>query len=198
MKVNSAATLAAILLPAIALLPGCGGASHTLEISRDSVHESLKGSFPLTYRAPQKKPRVEIVLSDPETLMEAGEDFMGLRMKIIARKVEGGSGPPLPGPPPLTSEPLEGGITVHGDLEYDQETASFFYRNCFITELHFQGLPGPLLTPIRNGATAALKLYLDRTPVYKLEGDDTQMQAARMLIKSVAVKDGKLLVELGL
>jgi len=188
----------AVLLLAVLLLAGCGGVSHTVEIGRETVQASLEGSFPLTYQAPGGKLPLELVLSQPETLLEAGATQMGLRLKISVNEIRGAKRPRLPGPPPPALPPLEGDITVHGDIEYESATGEFFYRNCEITDLKFNASAGPRHAAIRRAATAALKLYLNKTAVYQLDGDNTQLQAARMLLKSVAVKDGKLLVEIGL
>ncbi len=179
-------------------LAGCNGVSHTIEIPRDTVQSSLEGSFPLRYGTPGETLPLEVELSEPEVLMEAGASQMGLRLKVAVLETEPARRRPLPGPPPLADQPPEGFLTVYGDLQYDRETAEFFYRNFEITDLQMKMLPGPRKSPVRDAVGAALKRYFDRTAVYKLEGDDTTMQAARLLLKSVAVKDGKLLVELGL
>ncbi len=133
------------------------------------------------------------------------------------------SGPPVAAPPPLgppgrkppipeigSDEPdsqtttvddrpkvFEGTVGILGEIAYKPEEASFYYLEPKISELDFPQLPPQFETPVRAAVEVLLAKYLEEHSIYTLSDDDLKSRAAKAALKSVAVKDGKLNIEIG-
>jgi len=194
----------AILLVA---LGGCGrGSTTTISLDRETIQSAVAGFFPLSSDKPgdgEKKP-IRVTLSDPEVLLEDGAERMGLRMKIAVEASEEKGllpdGPPIgkpPGPPLPGRSVFEGTLVVHGEISYKPEEVSFYYQNPTVTQLTFPQLPPPLEIPVRNLAEAAMAKYLQVHPIHTLSDANLKSRAAKTVLKSIAVKNGKLDIEIG-
>lgn len=189
-------------------LAGCGGGSGvTITIERDSIQSALAKYFPRSSDKDGNKP-IRVTLTDPEVLLEQGSSQLGLRVKVLVeRSDEGppprpGNGPPFkPGPPDGGDEPpprtFEGTVVVRGDLTYEPQTSSFHITNAKIAELKFPKLPPVLEAPVRTAAEAVMTKYLKENAIYTLPDDNVKSRAAKSVLKSIAVKDGKLEVVIG-
>ena len=175
----------------LVLLAGCG-TSTKISIDRAVLQAAAASYFPLSSDklGPPRKP-VRVTLSDPEVLLEAGANRIGLRIRIVAEPESNG-----PLPPGKPAEPLTGTVTSHGALSYRPEEGAFYYSQPTIDELRFPQLPPQFEAPVRELTEALLAQYVQTKPIYTLSGD-TKSQAARLVLKSVTVRDGKVLVELG-
>jgi hypothetical protein len=133
------------------------------------------------------------------------------------------SGPPIAAPPPVgppggklpvpeigSDEPnsqattvderpqvFEGTVGILGQIAYKPEEASFYYLKPKISELNFPQLPPQFETPVRTAVEVLLAKYLEEHSIYTLSDDDLKSRAAKSALKSVAVKDGKLNIEIG-
>ena len=123
-----------------------------------------------------------------------------------------GANPPLPAPPgnpPVEPPPIDkalpaappeeftGTMTISGKVAYRAEEAAFYFLEPSIDEVAIEQLPPAMDQPVRKAASKVLTKYLTENPVYTLSDEDSKIKAAKMLLKSVAVEDGKLKVELG-
>lgn len=180
------------LLPlALVLLAGCG-TSTSFSIDRATLQSAAASYFPLSSDklGPPRKP-VHVALSDPEVLLEAGANRIGLRIRIVVEPDDKG-----PLPPSKPAGPLTGTVMARGVLSYRPKEGAFYYSQPTIDELSFPQLPAQFEAPVRELTEALLAQYVQAKPIYTLSGD-TKSQAARLVLKSVTVRDGKLLVELG-
>lgn len=176
---------------ALVLLAGCG-TSTTIPIDRAVLQAAVASYFPLSsdQLGPPRKP-VRVTLTDPEVLLEPGAHRVGLRFRVAVEP--DGKGPLPPGKP---ADPLTGTVTSHGALSYRPEDGAFYYSQPTIDELSFPQLPPQFEAPVRELTETLLAQYVQAKPIYTLSGD-TKSKAARLVLKSVTVRDGKLLVELG-
>jgi len=97
-------------------------------------------------------------------------------------------------PPP---EKLDVTVAASGKIAYRAEEGAFYLLEPSIDEVPFQQLPSVLTEPVRKVTGQLLNKYLTENAIYTLSDEDTKTKAAKMLLKSVAVQDGKLKVELG-
>src|SRR5205085_2623726 len=140
-----------------------------------------------------------VTLSDPEVLLEEGSDRMGLRMRVL---VEPDAPPLLDGPPigkqpPLRRDVFTGTLVVDGKLTYRPQEASFYYGDPTIKQLTFPHLPPGLETPVRNVAEALMAKHLQANPIYTMMDGDGKSRAAKSVLKSITVRDGKVVIEIG-
>lgn len=181
-------------------LAGCSTkSSRTISLDRNTIQAGLAAYFPLSSDKlgdGARKP-LRLTLTDPDVLLESGSDHLGLRVRVHVEFLEK-NGPPLPplpdgGPP----KALTGTIVVRGAISYQPEKAAFFYSNPTLHELTFPQLPPQFETPVRELAEALLAKHLQANPIYTLPDSDLKSRAAKLVLKAVTVRDGKLEIELG-
>ena len=83
-------------------------------------------------------------------------------------------------------------------IDYRADEASFYFLDPQLEPGGLKELPGPLITPARKAIEAMLAKYFAKNSVYTLSDDQTETKAAKMLLKSVVVRNGQLEIELGL
>lgn len=110
-------------------------------------------------------------------------------------------GPSLPGggpqKPPAPPQPkFTGTVTVFTTVSYDPKTKSIHLSNPKITNLDIKQLPPPLEDPLKQMAEKKLAEKLAEQSI-PLEGKSPIEETAITFMKSVSVKNGKLLVEIG-
>lgn len=185
-------------------LGGCGkGSLATISLERTTIQAALAPYFPLSsdkLGEGEKKP-IRITLSDPDVLLEEGSDRLGMRMKVVVEPTdEKGLVPPFeklpPGAGPV-KDPLEGTLVLHGEIHYKPEEAAFYCRNPTVATLNFPRLPPFPETAVRALAEAVLAKYLPAHPIYTLSDANLKSRAAKSVLKSVAVRNGKLDLEVG-
>jgi hypothetical protein len=200
------ATGAAVLLIA---LGGCSkGPATTISLDQPTIQAKLAKAFPLSSDKAGDKNPIRITLTDPQVVLEEGSDRLGLRMKVVVEPPA--KKPPLPEPPfgkpgdklprpesVAANDVLEGTLSVRGAISYKPEEAAFYYQNLTIEKLQFPQLPASLEAPVRDLAEGLLAGHLQRHPIYTLTDTDLKSRAARSVLKSVAVKNGKLDIEIG-
>jgi len=197
---------------AILSATGCGGAlSYTLEIPQAAIQQGVEGSFPMSTEGDEDIP-IEITLSDPLVILN---DQFGLETNIIVQLAEvtvpEPNLPPLPGPGPMGRTPtrpkkpdalaaktVTGKAMISGDLSYDAAQGAFYFKNPQVKTLHFEDLPQKFEEPARGGAEQLLSKYLASNSIYTLSSDELGSHAAKSVLKSVTVQDGRLHVEIGL
>ncbi len=93
---------------------------------------------------------------------------------------------------------FEGGQISSGGVRYEAADGQFFLTEPAIENLGIQGVPAKYTAKVNSVLTKAIgEYYLDR-PIYTLKDSDVKNAAAKLLLKTVIVKDQVLIVTLGI
>jgi len=228
------------LLLTFALSSCAGELSLQLEFPPEKLQEKLNEKFPIYTTELDESAPVEVLLSDPEIILEEGKDQIGLRLtaevtppllevpevpapevpevpeapapeapEVPAPEAPAPEAPevpevpdlPKPGsglPSPLRqSDTLTGKVTIFVSLRYDAEQRAIYMSEPKITELAFDELPDILSEPVSGAIEQVLAEKFAEDPIL-LPQDEALLKAATAVMKSVTVKNGKLLIEFGL
>ena len=152
---------------------------YSLELTGEGLQKLIEGRFPI-----RRGDQVTLVLKDPSVRLEEGSDRIGIELTVSVG---------------FTREAaLDSRWLVDGELHYDRERAEFFLYHPDVRSLESGKEPdssGPLR---RSIAKAVLARTFSKLPIYRLKETAAGHSLARLLLKSVRVRDGKLLIELGL
>ena len=101
---------------------------------------------------------------------------------------------------PLGSErkTVSGESQVTAGLRYDPERYQFYLVDPQIDRLDIQGIPAALTEKSENALKAVATEVLERYPIYTIKPTDIKKATARMILKSVVVRNGELVITLGL
>lgn len=115
----------------------------------------------------------------------------------------GDKNPPLPAPPakaptppPMPKPHFTGTATIFASISYDPNGKSIHLSNPKIAKLEIAQLPEPMTKPLTQIAEETLAQKFAEKPI-PLESKTTFDKTVTTFLKSVTVKNGKLLVEIG-
>jgi len=201
--------------------------SFTFELSKEEIQKEIEGKFPLKPGSEDKeKSPVELTVSNPTVLLEEGKDQIGLKVDILAVPAGDGpklpekldkpdkapnlpGKPPRPGKAPAIAEKVAekrpnappkptftGTATVFVSITYDPKEKVMRLSNAKITKLDIDKLPDQLNAPIKQMAEQKMSEKLAEKAI-PLKNETAMDKAVNTFLKSVTVKNGKLLVEIG-
>lgn len=201
--------------------------SYTFEVPKEAIQQKLSEKFPMQPGSQEKEQSpLEMTISEPVVLLEEGKNQIGLKVNIVAIPTApvkpavafqgppkpgipapqlpgpGGKQPPAPPAPPkiaLPSPPkprFTGTATIFATVSYNANEKALHLSNPKITSLQIAQLPPPLSEPLSNMAEKALAEKFAQQPI-PLEKKTEIDQAINTFLKSVTVKNGKMLVEIG-
>jgi len=154
--------------------------SYTIEITEDEIQGKVAAIMPIE----KTKFFVTVKLSDPKVeLLKAG-NRIAIYLNVetsIPRVVKGA-----------------GRGTVSGTLIYDEAEAVFYFKEPVLEALEIDRLPPKYTDKVKSIAQAVVVKALAKYPIYKLKDENIKHKLAKSTLKSVEVKDEKLLVELSL
>lgn len=173
----------------------------SFEIPKDEIQKSLEGKFPLeTTSSDQGNTPFQLTLTDPVVLLEEGKDQIGLRVNVVAKPVVP-TIPLVPIPAPPLPEPITprftGSATLFATVSYDPNKKAIVLSNPKVTSLTVDRLPSQLSDPLSLLLEKVLAEKFADQPI-PLKGNSTLDRAVQSSLKSVAVKNGKVIVEIGL
>ena len=96
------------------------------------------------------------------------------------------------------SVPLGGAIDVSGGIRYDSATGQLFLTDPAIEHVAVQGMPAGEAEIANKALTWALGEYYRERPIYTLSYTDVRQAAAKLVLKNVVVKNGELVITLGI
>lgn len=197
---------------------GCGG-SLEIEIPEPAMQAAMDEALPIEFEAETDSGKsVRLVATGADILLAPGDDRVGIELEITVDLPEGPalntvSGlphPPLPALAPRGQEPnaddvapvppaqhVEGSVLCRVGIRYEPTSATIYCQRVTIDNVDLGDLPSTTLPIVKQAVAAGLNQLLDETPVYKLDGDETGMNLARAVLKSVAIRDGHLVLALG-
>jgi hypothetical protein len=184
--------LVVVLVPLLAAV-GCGrGISVSVEVPREQIQKKVESKFPVEFDGTEQGRTLHLTLTDPVIILEDGKDQIGLKVNLVAK-----TDSPADFPPPAPRDGrFTGTATLFASVSYDADKKAIVLSDPKITELSIDQLPGALAEPLRRLAEKAVAEKFARHPI-PLEGDAT-LDRVRGHLKSISVRDGKVVLEIGL
>lgn len=161
---------------------GCkdGSLRKELVFTVDELQEKIGQQFPIE----RKGALAKIELRRPKVVLHKDKQRIGLRvdMKIA---------------PPLGKK-YSGQMEFDAGVAYRPERGEFFLVDAQVRHFQLDDVPKIYQDMVRGLANETLKRYLEDLPIYKLDDNDFKESVAKLMLKSAAVKKGKLVLELGI
>ena len=92
---------------------------------------------------------------------------------------------------------LLGRAVVVGQIRYASETGEFFLDQPKIADVAIEGLPESLRPTAEELVARCAEGYLATTPVYRLKQGDFKQSLAKLVLKSVGTRNGRLEIVIG-
>ncbi|HVR85097.1 MAG TPA: DUF1439 domain-containing protein [Planctomycetota bacterium] len=158
------------------------GNTCVIELHQPELQRALEISFPVekTYLH-----LIKVDLRDPVVTLRETSDRITFSVLI---------GVGLPG----THQPLRGSAELSCRIRYDAPRGAFFADDLKVERLTVDGHPEGYLEGTKGAVTWILQSVLDHSPVYTLRAQETRHALAKLILKDVRVKQGKLRLTLGL
>jgi hypothetical protein len=157
------------------------GRAFVVELGQRELQSALEKGFPVeeTYLLVLK-----LDLSQPTVTLQEHSDRIGLAAKVRVGFLD-------------TSASLRGTAEVSCLVRYDAARGAFFAEDPRVERLLIDGHPQSQHEMIKAAITGVLKGVFDQTPVYTLGANDVRQSIAKLVLKDVRVKNGKLRFTLG-
>lgn len=170
------------LLLISAVLSGCGSGLLRKEIvfTQADLQSKVEKSFPVN----KKKRLVKVELSNPDILLAAGSERIGMRLQIAAA---------LPGMGTVT-----GSAEADGVLVYLSDQGKIAITNTKLRQLEIGEVPSAYRETVEAIAASLTQRYLSDVTVYTLNQDEFKESLAKLILRTMAVEDGRVVVEIGL
>jgi hypothetical protein len=180
----SPGALAALVLAALTLLASSCG-TYTVVMTRDDLQRRVEARFPVE----RDLPLGSLTFSNPVVRLDPGSDRIGLRMDAEAAAI------PLAAA--LIGPVRRGSVELSGGLRYEPATAELFLASPRVESLSIDGIPPRLSEDLKVLLTGLGVDLLGNRPIHKLEGRNLREKAAILALRSVEVRDGRLVATLG-
>lgn len=151
-----------------------------ITMDRADLQRRVERMFPII----RENPLIAVRLRHPQVILREGSDRIGLRLEIAASAAGQFS--------------VSGLATVDGILRFVSDSGEFYLDDARVRELRIENIPPAYEEQIRQLADGVVGDLLLERPVYVLGqlGEAKRIMGSKM--KSVAVHNGKLIVELAL
>ena len=170
------------LLLLVAGVCACGSGLLRKEIvfTQADLQSKVEKSFPVK----KKKKLVKVELSNPDILLAAGSERIGMRLDIAAG---------LPGMGTVT-----GSAEADGDLVYRSEEGKIAITNSKLRQLDIGEIPSAYRKTVEAVAASLTRMYLSDVTIYTLNQDEFKESLAKLILRTIAIEDGRVVVEIGL
>ncbi|CAA0117703.1 Uncharacterised protein [BD1-7 clade bacterium] len=174
--------IAIIVTIALASYFYVSGKEYLVELSEEELHQKFKESVPykknylFVIDVFLKNPRLELL--EENNRVKVGLD---VTFNII-----------------VNDQPFGGSLDVSGGVKYSNKNGGFYLDSPAIEQLDVTGVPPEYTDQASKYLEAAVKSYYEDRPIYVLSSFKSDEALAKMVLKSVEVKDKKLLLQLGL
>jgi hypothetical protein len=166
------------LLLACALSAGCT-VSYTIGLTASDIQQTLQSKLPFS--------RSKLLVT--ATVRALDVEFMETGDRILLR--------PQVDLDLVGQRALRGRAVVTGQLRYAPKTGEFFFDKSSVAEVAIDGLPTSLRAPTEEIIARAAESYLASAPVYRLKQSDFKQSLAKMVLKSVQTRNGRLEIVIG-
>jgi hypothetical protein len=150
----------------------------TLRFTQSELQEKITEKFPVKYNLLV----LTAELHDPEVRLANGSDRIGLAMNVTAK---------------AAGKTETGSAVADGTLRYEPENGTLYLDDATLRELHIEGLSENTNKQARPVLSSLLRASLSRIPIYRPKSGDFRQELGKRVVKSVAVRDGKLVVDIG-
>jgi hypothetical protein len=154
--------------------------AYTVTVGAPALQKAVEAYFPIT----RENAIGAVTLSNPRVILRPGSRRIGLATNVKAA---------MPDQPPLT-----GNGVVDGEIAYDPVRHEFQLRQPRVSSLAIDGMEGPFGALIGSAVDA---LTQDQFPVivlYRLDQETLRQVPQLRMLKAIGVRDGALVLELGL
>lgn len=167
-----------VLVLACALSAGCT-VSYTISLTAADIQQTLQRKLPIS----TSKLLVTV------TVRALDVEFMESGNRILLRPVVDLS--------IVGQSALRGRAVVTGQIRYASESGEFFFDKSTVAEVAIDGLPASLRAPAEEVIARCAEGYLTTAPVYRLKQSDFKQSLAKMVLKSVQTRNGRLEIVIG-
>jgi hypothetical protein len=168
-----------LLLLVCSSAAGCA-ASYTIRFTAGEIQQALNRKLPIS----KSKFLVRATVQSVEVELREAPDRILLHPQV-GLSIAGQSA-------------LAGQALVEGQIRYAPESGEFFFDSAKVVEMTIAGIPESARPVAEELIAKAGEAYLSSTPLYRLKQTDFKHSLARMLLKSVKVRDGQLQVVIGM
>lgn len=152
--------------------------SYTVEITEAELQSKVAAMMPIE----KSKLFVTTTLSNPVVTLGESDDQIATSVLVNVK---------APGNIKGSAH-----VATTGSLIYKAKEGAFYLGNPKIVGLTSSDIPESLVPKIKELSQSALAKILSSRPIYKLKDDNMKHQLAKSVLKSIKVKDHKLLIEL--
>ncbi|MDY6856101.1 MAG: DUF1439 domain-containing protein [Thermodesulfobacteriota bacterium] len=153
-------------------------AAYTVELTKQQVQDTVEHYFPIEHVTPFAK----LTLYRPIVFLEQKSSRIGLEFSMSADVTGIMTG--------------KGRGSIDGDLEYRQETGEFYLHDPKIRRLDIHDFPADIASSIQQALQELMRHSLPVILVYRLKDDNVAQRITKSILSSVAVRNGKLILEL--
>ena len=175
-----------ILLPVLVVLQAmlvptpARAQQHDYEVSPEEMTRQAAGHFPIRRCALGV---VCVTLSEPRVGLPAGDERIHLSTRVR---------------PELGSQVFDTGeVEIAGKPRYEPDRGAFFLDGARVVDSRFPGLGQSQARTVSELASGLLAESLRKEPIYVLDDADARQALARLVLREVRVRDGKLLLVVG-
>jgi len=171
-----------LLLVGAITIAACGSGLLRKELvfTRTDLQTKVEKSFPVE----KKKRLVKVELSHPDILLEAGSQRIGMRLQITVS---------MPGMGTVT-----GSAEADGDLVYRSDQGKIAITDTKLRHLEIGDVPSSSRKIIEAIAAGLAEKYLSDVTVYTLNQHEFKESLAKLILRTIAVEEGRVVVEIGL
>jgi hypothetical protein len=169
-----------VLLAAALAVAACGAdPTVTVTVTAAELQRELSRKLPLT-RAGRL---ATVTVQAAEVVLTEGSDRIGIRATSSVQ---------LP-----LGRPLTGKVQVDGQLRYVPEQGELWFDDARVVDLGVAAIPASIKPTVEELVGGIARGVLARTPVYRLKQESIKQQLAKLVLREVVVRDGKVVATLG-
>ena len=151
-----------------------------IRFNRSEIQSSLEQKMPLHYQ----HSLFSLAVHEPTLHLEERTQRIGLQVKLTFNSVLG-----------LASQ---GSALVDGQPRYHPEDHSFYLDDARIQHMTLEGIPEQFIPQIQTILQDVIRGYLAEQPLYTIKNRNMTESMARMMLRSIEVKDDQIIAKLGI
>ena len=186
-RIKRAAIIAAI---ALAVAGGAWlllkGRTIDIEIAQQELQQKLDKKFPIKKTYSLVVILGDVVCQNPRVVLTEGSDRVGAGLDVVVT-LQLRDGP----------KSFQGSFDVTFGIDFNPETGQLFLTDMQFVHMDLPGVPDVYVSRIRQAATSVAQDVLKDIPVYQLTAKDAKTTIAKLIVKGAVVRNGALIVTLG-